>query len=98
MAKVRLQYSPSKSEKSNMTKAQLSRMRYTGAIDVLTRIAKEHGISGWYKGMRCEGFNYAAGMSTQILKAVLAQAILFSSKERFNVWTLALFRRISARK
>lgn len=25
-------------------------MRYTGALDVLQRVAREHGISGWYKG------------------------------------------------
>ena len=40
--------------------------KYTGAIDVLSRIAKEKGITGWYQGMQA-----------QITKAVLAQALLF---------------------
>ena len=40
--------------------------RYKGAIDVLTTIAKEKGITGWYQGMQA-----------QITKAVLAQALLF---------------------
>jgi adenine nucleotide transporter 17 len=83
MAKVRLQYTPSKGEKSNMTQQELDQLRYTGAIDVLQKIVRKHGILGLYKGM-----------STQILKAVLASAILFSSKEKFNVWTLALFSRL----
>lgn len=45
---------------------QAKNTRYTGAFDVLTRIAKEKGISGWYQGMQA-----------QITKAVLAQALLF---------------------
>ncbi|UZJ51695.1 hypothetical protein CBS101457_001015 [Exobasidium rhododendri] len=40
--------------------------KYKGAFDVLSTIAKEKGLSGWYQGMQA-----------QITKAVLAQALLF---------------------
>lgn len=46
---------------------------YKGAFDVLGRIAKEEGISGWYQGMQA-----------QIIKAVLTQAILFVARDYFT--------------
>lgn len=52
---------------------------YTGAIDVLTKIAKEKGIKGWYQGMQA-----------QITKAVLAQALLFYFRDYFEIWTRKL--------
>lgn len=45
---------------------QAKNTRYTDAFDVLSQIAREKGISGWYQGMQA-----------QITKAVLAQALLF---------------------
>ncbi|KDN46810.1 mitochondrial carrier [Tilletiaria anomala UBC 951] len=54
---------------------------YTGAIDVLTKIAKERGIAGWYQGMQA-----------QITKAVLAQALLFYFRDYFEIWTRKLLQ------
>lgn len=53
--------------------------KYTGAFDVLTRIAKEKGISGWYQGMQA-----------QITKAVIAQALLFYFRGECGAEVLAL--------
>lgn len=50
--------------------------RYKGAIDCLTQIAKEKGLSGWYQGMQA-----------QITKAVLAQALLFYFRDYFEIVT-----------
>ena len=44
--------------------------RYTGALDVLRQLYKEGGIAAWY-----------GGMQMQIIKAVLAQALLFGIKD-----------------
>jgi adenine nucleotide transporter 17 len=62
---------------------QAKNNRYTGALDVLSSIAKEKGISGWYQGMQA-----------QITKAVLAQALLFYFRDYFEIWTRQLLRRI----
>lgn len=50
--------------------------KYKGAIDCLSQIAKEKGLSGWYQGMQA-----------QITKAVLAQALLFFFRDYFEIAT-----------
>ncbi|KAI9463280.1 adenine nucleotide transporter [Lactarius psammicola] len=50
-----------------------------GAVDILKRILRTEGFSGWYKGM-----------GAQILKAVLSQGVLFMSKEQFEGYALAI--------
>ncbi len=54
---------------------------YTSAFDVLGRIAREQGISGWYQGMQA-----------QITKAVLGQALLFYFRDYFEIWTRKLLQ------
>ncbi|KAI5477426.1 Armadillo repeat containing protein [Pseudohyphozyma bogoriensis] len=44
--------------------------KYSGAIDCLSQIYKDKGFAGWYQGMQA-----------QIIKAVLAQALLFGIKD-----------------
>ncbi|KAH9052917.1 adenine nucleotide transporter [Lactarius deliciosus] len=63
--------------------------RDEGAVDILARVLRTEGFSGWYKGM-----------GAQILKAVLSQGVLFMSKEQFEGYALAimaLFYRLGAR-
>ncbi|KAH9063995.1 adenine nucleotide transporter [Lactarius vividus] len=63
--------------------------RDEGAVDILARVLRTEGFSGWYKGM-----------GAQILKAVLSQGVLFMSKEQFEGYALAImavFYRLSAR-
>ncbi|KAJ3142590.1 ADP/ATP carrier protein [Physocladia obscura] len=79
MAKVRMQWSPPKST-SDLTEKEQASLRYKGSIDVLKKVFATDGIAGWYKGM-----------NAQIVKAVLCQAILFVSKEKFLAYTLAVF-------
>jgi hypothetical protein len=52
---------------------------HDGAIDILAKVWKDKGIVGWYQGM-----------SAQIIKAVLSQALLFMSKEQFEHWAFIL--------
>ncbi|KAI9261978.1 mitochondrial carrier domain-containing protein [Sporodiniella umbellata] len=78
MAKVRLQWKPSK-------ETQEKRAPYTGALDVLARVLQTEGIFGWYNGM-----------STQITKAVLSQALLFVMKDIFTNYTVLAFALIQA--
>lgn len=81
MAKVRLQWKPSKQMQQNYTPNELSELEYNGAVDVLKKVYKSNGVKGWYKGME-----------TQITKAVICQAILFVSKEKvINVTKLLFF-------
>ncbi|KJA20568.1 hypothetical protein HYPSUDRAFT_88665 [Hypholoma sublateritium FD-334 SS-4] len=64
--------------------------QHVGALDILARVWKKEGFTGWYQGMEA-----------QITKAVLSQALLFMSKEQFEHWALAimiLFARLSARQ
>ncbi|KIK92186.1 hypothetical protein PAXRUDRAFT_830202 [Paxillus rubicundulus Ve08.2h10] len=53
--------------------------RQAGALGLLTRVIRTEGFVGWYQGM-----------SAQIIKAVLSQALLFVSKEQFETWALAM--------
>lgn len=78
MAKVRLQWRPSKDMKDKV-------VAYKGSIDVLTRVLKTDGFFGWYKGM-----------STQITKAVLSQALLFMMKDIFTNYTVLAYALIKA--
>ncbi|ETW83400.1 mitochondrial carrier protein [Heterobasidion irregulare TC 32-1] len=53
--------------------------KHAGALDILIRVWRHHGFLGWYQGM-----------GAQITKAVLSQALLFMSKEKFEHWALAI--------
>jgi len=53
--------------------------KHVGALDILARVYRHQGILGWYQGM-----------SAQITKAVLSQALLFMSKDQFEHWALAI--------
>ncbi|KZV82455.1 mitochondrial carrier [Exidia glandulosa HHB12029] len=50
-----------------------------GAVDILRSVLKEQGPLGWYQGM-----------GAQITKAVLSQALLFMSKDQFELYALRL--------
>lgn len=78
MAKVRLQWRPSKEQRDKV-------VAYKGSIDVLARVLKTDGFFGWYKGM-----------STQITKAVLQQALLFMMKDIFTNYTVLAYALIKA--
>ncbi|KXN91652.1 Peroxisomal adenine nucleotide transporter 1 [Leucoagaricus sp. SymC.cos] len=56
-----------------------SRHKNIGAIGILTRVWKREGFLGWYQGMQA-----------QIIKAVLSQGVLFTSKEQFEHWALLI--------
>lgn len=56
------------------------RAKQSGALALLIRVLKTEGVVGWYQGM-----------SAQIIKAVLSQALLFVSKEQFERWALVIF-------
>ncbi|KAI8987899.1 mitochondrial carrier domain-containing protein [Mycotypha africana] len=78
MAKVRLQWRPSREMKDKV-------IAYKGSFDVLARVLQTDGFFGWYKGM-----------STQITKAVLQQALLFMMKDIFTNYTVFAFALIKA--
>ncbi|KXS11902.1 peroxisomal adenine nucleotide transporter 1 [Gonapodya prolifera JEL478] len=84
LAKVKLQWKPSKELLESSTKEQIEKLRYKSSLDVLRKVYESDGITGWYKGMKA-----------QIYKAVLNQAILFVTKEQFTLYILALFQLIS---
>ncbi|KAJ3264577.1 ADP/ATP carrier protein [Chytriomyces hyalinus] len=83
MAKVRMQWAVPKSA-SDLSQSDRDALHYKGSVDVLKKVFATDGIKGWYKGMQ-----------TQIVKAVLCQAILFVSKEKFLAYTLAVFSLLS---
>ena len=68
---------------------------HPGAVDILMRVWKHEGFLGWYQ-VRLSGTFFVPsltpvqGMGAQVLKAVLAQGVLFMSKERFEHWALAI--------
>ena len=78
MAKVRLQWKPPKVQ--GLSEADQESIRYKTTWDVLRKVYKTDGFPGLY-----------TGLSAQILKAVLCQAILFVSKEKLTHYTLTLF-------
>ncbi|KIY51796.1 mitochondrial carrier [Fistulina hepatica ATCC 64428] len=53
--------------------------RHVGALDILLRVWRRQGVLGWYQGMEA-----------QIAKAVLASALLFTSREVFEQWAVAI--------
>ncbi|KAI0342668.1 adenine nucleotide transporter [Trametopsis cervina] len=53
--------------------------KHVGALTLLGRVLRSEGVTGWYQGM-----------SAQILKGVLNQALLFLLKEQFEHWALAI--------
>ncbi|KAG9314815.1 mitochondrial carrier [Chiua virens] len=84
MAKVRIQARTSESDTSGENELPSSsrppaKAKQAGALGLLIRVLQTEGFVGWYQGM-----------SAQIIKAVLSQALLFVSKEQFERWALAL--------
>ncbi|KAJ2203882.1 hypothetical protein IW145_003792 [Coemansia sp. RSA 521] len=77
MAKVRLQWRPSKDE---MAAAGGQDIAYTSSADVLQKVLRREGVAGWYRGMQ-----------TQIIKAVITQALMLMIKESFTMQTVRLF-------
>ncbi|KAF8647403.1 hypothetical protein AX16_006732 [Volvariella volvacea WC 439] len=64
--------------------------KHVGALDILMRVWRREGFSGWYQGMQA-----------QITKAVISQALLFMSKEQFEQWALhimVLYAQLAARR
>jgi len=61
--------------------------QHPSAVAILAKVLKKKGVTGWYQGM-----------SAQIIKAVLSQALLFMSKDQFELWAQAIivqFMRLS---
>ncbi|KAJ2424369.1 hypothetical protein GGF47_002910 [Coemansia sp. RSA 2524] len=77
MAKVRLQWRPSKDE---VAAAGGQDIAYTSSADVLQKVLRREGVAGWYRGMQ-----------TQIIKAVITQALMLMIKESFTMQTVRLF-------
>nr|KAJ3421989.1 ADP/ATP carrier protein [Polyrhizophydium stewartii] len=86
MAKVRMQWRPPKNI-DELSDEDREALQYKSSLDILRKVRKSDGFRGWYKGM-----------STQILKAVLCQAILFVSKEKLAEYTLLLFSLFEANR
>ena len=71
--------------------------KHPGALEILSRVWKREGFTGWYQASRSFVNSYKRsinsfiqGMQAQITKAVLSQALLFMSKEQFEHWALAV--------
>ncbi|KAF5341807.1 hypothetical protein D9611_001658 [Ephemerocybe angulata] len=87
MAKVRIQARSADAEDAVETHHSLPKphtfhhkdSRHVGALDILARVWKKEGFTGWYQGMQA-----------QITKAVISQALLFTSKEQFEHWALSI--------
>ncbi|EJD06515.1 adenine nucleotide transporter [Fomitiporia mediterranea MF3/22] len=81
MAKVKIQAGTQNAdaELPSPGSAFAKKPKNDGAITLLTRIVKERGLIGWYQGM-----------SAQIIKAVLSQALLFMSKDQFEQYALMI--------
>jgi len=84
MAKVRIQARTSDPDVEEVevlpgSSSRSVKARRTGALGLLIKILNTEGFAGWYQGM-----------SAQIIKAVLSQALLFVSKEQFESWALAI--------
>lgn len=106
MAKVRIQARSSEGdteEENGLPHGSRppAKAKQTGAVGLLIRVLKTEGFAGWYQVRRIsivqdQRSNPVAhvciqqGMSAQIIKAVLSQALLFVSKEQFERWALTL--------
>ncbi|KAJ2683924.1 hypothetical protein IWW39_005218 [Coemansia spiralis] len=76
MAKVRLQWRPSKEEREREGEGVV----YRSSADVLGKVLRTEGVAGWYRGMQ-----------TQIVKAVITQALMLMIKESFTMQVVRLF-------
>ncbi|KAJ1731082.1 hypothetical protein LPJ61_002707 [Coemansia biformis] len=76
MAKVRLQWRPSKEERA----AGGQDVVYKSSADVLRKVFWRDGVAGWYQGMQ-----------TQIIKAVVTQALMLMINESFRMQVVRLF-------
>eukprot|EP00842_Homolaphlyctis_polyrhiza_P003233 jgi/Hompol1/3910/HPOL_003405-RA len=85
LAKVRMQWRPPSSI-NELKSEEREMLQYSSALDVLRKVYRTDGIKGIFNGI-----------STQILKAVLCQAILFVSKEKLAAYTVFLFTLLGAR-
>ncbi|ORX72469.1 mitochondrial carrier [Linderina pennispora] len=83
MAKVRLQWRPSKQELA----VSGDEVVYKSSADVLQKVLRREGIPGLYKGMQ-----------TQIIKAVITQALMLMIKESFTLQVVRVFALLSKRK
>ncbi|KAI9568195.1 mitochondrial carrier domain-containing protein [Boletus coccyginus] len=95
MAKVRIQARTSEHDTEEETGLPHSlrppaRAKQTGAVALLIRVLKTEGFVGWYQVAYLDLNRVNLGMSAQIIKAVLSQALLFVSKEQFERWALTL--------
>ncbi|KAH7884482.1 mitochondrial carrier [Phlebopus sp. FC_14] len=89
MAKVRIQARTSDMEEdSTLAHPTHPPTRKTGALGLLIKVLKTEGFIGWYQ----------QGMSAQIIKAVISQALLFVSKEQFESWALTIMLLFSRMK
>jgi solute carrier family 25 (peroxisomal adenine nucleotide transporter), member 17 len=97
MAKVRMQFKPPKSDIEHESQDDSDIDRHDGAVQILRKVYNKTGFLGWYQvDLRLMSAD-EQGLSTQISKAVLTQAILFYFKEVFAQYTIlliALTRRI----
>ncbi|KAF8841791.1 mitochondrial carrier [Paxillus ammoniavirescens] len=95
MAKVRIQARTSDVDveeakdlpDSSQLASHSAKTRQAGALGLLIKVLRTEGFVGWYQGM-----------SAQIIKAVLSQALLFVSKEQFENWALAMMLMFSKLK
>ncbi|TFK93704.1 adenine nucleotide transporter [Polyporus arcularius HHB13444] len=87
MAKVRIQARSADAEEAEAEHHPLPHHNkphhrtghHVGALTVLARVWRRNGFLGWYQGM-----------SAQLIKAVITQALLFMSKDQFEHWALAI--------
>ncbi|KAK0236073.1 mitochondrial carrier domain-containing protein [Armillaria nabsnona] len=87
MAKVRIQARSADTEEATVKHLEVphsheyhhKQYKHPGALDILLRVWRTEGFSGWYQGMQA-----------QIIKAVLSQALLFMSKDQFEKYTFML--------
>jgi hypothetical protein len=103
MAKVRIQARSTDkdtSESEDLPGGQIGntkpKAKQSGALSLLLRVLRKEGFVGWYQ-VDITNLIFAIhvdkieqGMSAQIIKAVLSQALLFVSKEQFEHWALAI--------
>lgn len=96
MAKVRIQARSGSGDEETLPSTQTPETekrkpaRHDGAVDLLRKVYRHEGLTGWYQGM-----------SAQITKAVLSQALLFMLKDQFERYALLLiilYRRITSRR
>jgi len=101
-AKVRIQTRSDDTEEDDGTLSPIpgyhhDRSSHAGAITILTKVLQKEGVTGWYQvghfhptKPNIDLNNICQGMSAQITKAVLSQALLFMSKDQFEQWAVAI--------